>query len=170
MGEGMFDDEIELGMFDLIANDLPNLVRVQGRLWKLRPGAAVDPDHTDFLQEKYVGPYEVVVTCDSSTAKSLTMDPDQGLEATRDVELYVTRLECERVGFGFPKTGDVISFLLERLPGPLYFDIQNVHDEGRLPQGRAFVIFRLECKFVTHNDPSTIVGDGETCWSGRRID
>lgn len=170
MGEGMFDDEIELAMFDMVANDLPNLVRVLGKIWKLKPGMSVDPDHTDFLQERYVGPYDIVITCEDSPDKTVSMDPDQGLETTREVELWLTRLECERVGYGFPKIGDVVAFRLERLPEPLYFQVYNVSDDGRLPQGRAFVMFRLECRYISRQDISDVVGEGDLCWNGRRID
>lgn len=168
--EGMFNDEIELEMFDMVANDLPHLVQVHGKLWKRRTGAGVDPVHSDLTTEKYRGPFDVILSAPDSLSRMLAVDSTTGLEATREGEIWITRKECERIGFGFPQTGDVVSFLLERLPDAYYFYINNVHQEGRLPQGRAFVMFKLELRYMSKRSPEDVVEDGETCYNGRRID
>lgn len=168
--EGLFDDALELEMFDDVANDLPNLVQCRAQLWKRRTGASVDPVYHDFNKEEYIGPFEIVATADQGFAKMLSMDPDAGLEITRESEIYVTRKELERVEYGFPETGDVILFLMDRID-PYSFYIQNAHQEGRLPQGRAFIMWRFEIKYISRADPSDII-DGEPCVTktGRRID
>jgi len=168
--DGMFNDEAELEMFDMVATDIGNIVQVHGKLWKLRAGASVDPVHTDLTQERYRGPFEVIMSADQGFEKTLSVDADTGLEATRESEVWITRSECERVGYGEPRTGDVLAIILERLPEPYYFYIQKAEQEGRLPQGRAFVMYRLEIRTMSKKDPMDVVENGDTCYRGRRID
>lgn len=170
----MFNDAVELEMFDMTAHDMARLVDIPARLYKKRKGASVDPVHGDFRQELYTGPFEIVANAEEGFAKTLTVDAESGFEATRESEIWVTRKETERVDYGFIETGDVISFLLERRPTPYYFFVQNAHDEGRLPQGRAFVMWRLEIRFMSKFDPEDAVEaeEGEPCITddGWRID
>jgi len=170
----MFDDALELEYFDSVAEDLIYGVDMPALLYKKRLGADVDPIHGDFNRELYKGPYEIKANATESFAKTLTVDADAGLEATRESEIWVSRKECERVGFGRIETGDVIAFLLERLPSGYYFFVQNAHDEGRLPQGRAFIMWRLEIRYISKFDPEDLVdkGEDEPCVvrHGRRID
>ncbi len=170
----MFDDALELEMFDSVAEDLIHAVDIPALLYKKRPGADVDPVHSDFNKELYKGPYEIHANATEGFSKTLTMDSDAGLEAIRESEIWVSRKECERIDFGFIETGDIIVFLLERLPSAYYFFIQNAHQTGRLPQGRAFIMWRLEIRYISKFDPKDLVEDGEDapCITrhGRRID
>ena len=171
---GMFDDALELEMFDMVAEDLIHGVDIPAILWKKRGGADVDPIYGDFNKELYKGPYEIHANATDSFSKMLTVDSDAGIEATRESEIWVSRKECERVDFGFIESGDIICFLVERLPSAYYFFIQNAHQTGRLPQGRAFIMWRLEIRYISKFDPEDLV-DGEEdapciTKNGRRID
>lgn len=167
----MFDDALELEFFDQVANDLPHQMEVRAQLWKKRIGADVDPVHQDFNRELYHGPFDIVASADQGFAKSLSVDPDAGLEATRDSEIWVTRKELERVDYGPPEIGDVIAIFLDQLPSAYYLYIQNAEREGRLPQARAFVMWRLEVKYMSKADPEgALSGDPCVIQTGRRID
>jgi len=170
----MFDDELELEMFDMVADDVINGVDIPSQLWKKRTGANVDPVHDDFKRELYTGPYDIHANAVQGFDKILSMDADAGFSAVRESEIWVSRRECERSGFGFIETGDVIAFLLERQPRPYYFFIQNAHQTGRTPQGRAFVMWKLEVRSISRYDAEDVVKneEGEPCITrqGRRID
>ena len=131
----------------------------------------MDPVHQDFNRELYLGPFDIVASATEGFSKTLSVDPDAGLEATRDSEIWVTRKECERVEYGFIQTGDVIVIFLERQAAGYYLYIQNAHQDGRLPQGRAFIMWRLEVRFISKANPEDMLS-GDPCVTkiGRRID
>ena len=156
--------DCERALFDCITNEHVNIVGTTVAYYvQNHAQSIVDPVYNEPVKRAWLGPYLLkgFVTLEKTTGIAM-----EGESSTFDGELFLPRVECERVNLRAPGESDIVriwdtpfmntDFAVDGfdIPGAgLYFAITDVAEEGWLFDNPSFIGFKCTLRRTTQQTP-----------------
>jgi hypothetical protein len=155
--DGIFDDEMEIGIMDEMASDDKVMCGARVLFYKFRASANYDPVLNEPRRHKFAGPWEMRANVTDFSDLPPMMDPEEGTRQEYEVAVLVARSEFERVTAPEPNEGDVFAVFRKWQPKPFYVTVIDCNRDGLTPEGMSHTMYALACKKQEHFEIERII-------------